>query len=676
MPLSTVRLMPGVNAEVTSVLGQAQIVSSQLIRFKMAGDNVLAEKLGGWTRFYPIALGSPIRDIHAWEGINADTHLSAACTLSLNVISEGVGQDVTPRTQTTNPAVSFSTTMGQTTVTIDDAGITVSEFSSIYLLTPVAVGGIVLKGPYQIVAALDADSYTIEAATAALSSDTTDGLVPEFETTLDSPFVNVVLTNHGYVVGQLFAVPTSTAVGGLTISGSYIVQEVVDADNFTIIATELASSTAAAFMNGGDASIIYFIGVGPSSTTAGYGTGGYGDGGYGVGVVPTPSPGTPITATNWTQDNWGQILLSCPASGPIYQWSPNSGFSVATKIVNAPLINGGIFISQPAQILVAWASSIDGVQDPLLLQWSDSGDFENWTASSLTQAGSYRLPTGSRIVGGIAGPNFGVIWTDIDVWAMDYIEPPLVFGFNALASNCGVVSSHGMAVLNTTIYWMGERQFFAMTGERVQSLPCTVWDFVYQDLDRANLHKIAAAPNNGFNEVAWYFPSASGGTGEIDSYVKYNALLDKWDFGRLQRTAWIDQSVVGAPVGGDASGYLQQHETSPDADGQPLTAWFQTGFFELAEGESLTFVDWIIPDFKYGYYGGTQGTNLAVTFGVTDYPNVSVKTFGPYNVTSTVPYINTRFRGRLCSMRVESSDLGSFWRMGGLKFRGAPDGKR
>ena len=680
MPLTTLKLQPGVNAEVTAVLGEAQIVSCQAIRFKYAGNDVLAEKLGGWQKYIPISLGSPVRDLHAWEGISADTHLAAGCTGSLNVIIDGAVKDVTPRRAVTNPVVSFSTTSGQSIVTIDDAGFVTSPYDSIYLETPVSVGGLILQGGYQIVTTVDADTYTIDAGSLATGTITAGGAVPVFNTTITSPSVRVDFVAHGYSIGEIFNIPLSTAttVGGITLSGAYVIQSVPTADTFTINASQAATGTASAGMNGGNAQIIYYVGIGPSVPYAGYGTGGYGLGGYGLGIVPTPSTGTPITATNWTLDNWGEILLACPANGPIYSYSSDSGLSVASKIVSAPEINGGIFISQPAQILVAWASSQGGVQDPLTINWSDAGDYTNFAVSSTTQAGGYRLPTGSRIVGGLAGPNFGVIWTDVDVWAMDYIEAPLIFGFNSLGTNCGLLSRHGAAVLNSTVYWISNKKFCLLNGETVQTIPCTVWDFIFQDLDEANTDKIYAGSNSLFNEVWFFFPSMSGGTGEVDSYVKVNVQGGGfiWDYGRLSRTAWIDQSPVGAPVAGDPSGFIFQHEVSPNADGQPLNSWFQTGYFKLNDGENLNFIDLIFPDFRYGYIGGTQGAIVQVTVTMTDYPNAPTHSRGPYSVSSVTPYVNTRIRGRYASLRFESNDLNSWWRLGAPEVRSVPDGKR
>src|SRR5262249_31359258 len=163
----------------------------------------------------------------------------------------------------------------------------------------------------------------------------------------------------------------------------------------------------------------YFIAIGPLASGAGFGLGGFGSGGFGTGVVPSTLSGISITALDWTQDNWGEIILSNPRGGGIYFWQPRSGFQNASIISTAPPFNNGIFVSMPAQILVAYgsvASSGDQInvqQDPLIVRWSDQENFFEWTVTSTTQAGSYRIPRGSLIVGGLQGPQQSLLWTDL-----------------------------------------------------------------------------------------------------------------------------------------------------------------------------------------------------------------------------------------------------------------------
>jgi hypothetical protein len=198
---------------------------------------------------------------------------------------------------------------------------------------------------------------------------------------------------------------------------------------------------------------------------------------------------------------------------------------------------------------------------------------------------------------------------------------------------------------------------------------------VYQNIDRNNVQKIRAAVNSLFGEISWFYPSLSG-AGEVDSYVKYNVYLNLWDFGTLARTAWIDQSVLGPPIGANGGDLdLYQHETSNDADGAPMLSSFQSGYFSIAEGDNMSFIDLVWPDMKWGQYNQSQSATVQISFLVTDYPGDTPTTYGPYSVTQATEYFNTRLRGRLVAVKISSSDLGSFWRIGNIRYRFAPDGK-
>jgi hypothetical protein len=675
MPEVALKLIPGVNANLTPTLNESGISSCNLIRFR----DKLPQKLGGWERFYQFNVDGVPRDVHPWEDLNAIKHLAVGTTTELDVITNGTLQDITPQTLTSDFTPDFSTTNTSTTVDVDDPNIlNVSTYDAVFFNTPVSVGGVILQGAYPISVVSGATTYQIiddQTATATVASG---GAVPEFVTTLDSSIVTVNFDDHGLAEGDSFTFPISTTGGGVTILGTYTVLDVPSADQFTIASSTAATSAATFSMNGGDAQIVYYIALGPLPGGTGYGVGGYGIGGYGSGIVPDNQTGTTITATNWSLDNWGKILLACPKDGGIYQWSPDGGFVNARLVYQAPVFNGGIFIAMPAQILVAWASIEEGdqQQDPLIVRWSDQEDFENWTAAEETQAGSFRIPTGSKIVAGFQGPQQALIFTDLDLYAMQYLGPPEVFGFNQIGSGCGLLGQHAVTTMRGIVYWMSSGNFFMLGAGGVQEIPCTVWDVVFQDLDTVNQHKSVAGANSSFDEVTFYFPSLSGGTGEIDSYAKFNIEEKTWDNGLLPRTAWSDQSVLGEPIGTTPNGIIYQHETSPDADGAPLMATFTTGWFVIAEGQALAFVDWFFPDMKWGGYGGAQTASVLVLIEGTNYPNETPVQYGPFTMTQAKTFINCRLRKRMIRLTFSSSDIGSFWRLGNLRYRVAQDGRR
>lgn len=668
MPLAPIKFRPGINVEFTPTLNEGGWSGCNRIRFR-AGQ---PEQLGGWVKYYGSAMPGIPRTLHAWESLASDHYLGIGTDSSLLTLTNGVLVNRTPFVSDDDVAPDFSTTSGDTLVTVADVGSNTSDGQYIGIIVPVSVGGIVLHGTYEVVEAVSADAYTINAASAATATVANGGAVPEFDTTNGSPVVLVTLADHGKGIGDTFTVEISTAVGGLTLLGDYTVETVPDADTFTINAGSNATSTANAAENSGDAHLVYYVTSAPAVVaTGGYGVGPYGIGPYGVGGSPAINP---HAFGVWTLDNWGEILIANVYNGGLYLWSP-SGIDVeATAIPNAPTINIGAFVATPQQILIAYGSETGSVQDPLLLRWSDVSDYTVWTASSTNQAGSFRLSSGSRIVTGMQGPQRALVWTDMDLWSITYIGPPFVYGFQKIASQCGAVSQNCVAQLDDVFYWLSQGEFNMLGGGGVVSIPCSVWDAFWQDLDQANSGKITAASNSAFNEVSWFYPSLSGATGEVDRYVKYNTMEKTWDIGALDRTAWTDQSMLGPPIGGDTAGFLYQHEIGTTADGAAMGSWIKSGRVMIAEGDSAAFVDQFLPDFRYGDYAADQDSEVTVTLSSYAYPNSTPRTKGPYTCTEDEDWFTTRLRGAQLDLRIDG--VSGFWRLGNCRARIAPAGRR
>ena len=772
MPHAALKLLPGVDQNKTPTLNEAAISDCDLVRFVPDRSGLgLVQKLGGWTKFYPSPTSTTTRALWAWEDTNAAQYLAAGNETdpvtqqaSLNVIRNGVLRDITPRSLTTNPAVLFDTTAGDSTVTVTDTlSGTIDDYDTVFIATPVSIGGLILSGFYPATAD-SGTTYTIQARDLLgnlLPAPSTDsgGTIPAFASTINSALVTVTLAGHGLSAGGTFAILVPLVFDGLTLYGNYTVFSVPTADTFTIQASTTATAGATADLNNGNACLTYYFGVGPLPPGSGFGRGGFGRGGFGRGASSGAHSGTPIPADDWTIDNWGQVLIACPvvspamtltttaaagtgatvtltlaesvtipvgtpvtvagvaptgyngfyyvtassagsvsyagattgaqtvagtvtfirpASSPIFQWDPTSGSPTASVISYGPPVNDGVFVAMPQRQIVAWGSSFTGIQDPLLNRWCDLEDYSSpgsWIAQPTNQAGSFRIPKGSRIVSDIQGPQQGINWTDLAVWSMQYISQPFIYSFNEIATGCGLISRKAAGSFNGVVYWMGQSQFFQYTREGVVPLLCPVWDVIFQQLDTAHLSKIRVAVNSRFNEVAWYYPTLTS-NGEVAAYVKYNTLLQQWDFGALGRSAWVNESVLGPPIGADpVSRYIYQHETSTDADGQPMNSYFQTGYFVIAEADLKVFIDQVWPDAKWGYYDGVQSATLNLTFFVADYSGQTPAQFGPYPLVKSTTFISPRFRGRLVSVFLGSSDLGSFWRIGDMRYRFAPDGK-
>jgi hypothetical protein len=570
------------------------------------------------------------------------------------------------------PSFTFTSGSSSVKVTLNDHGLLAGDTFPILLQT--VAGSVSLQGNYTV-QSLDTGSptnaFNINASSAATTaatltaSGTGSVATLTYSTTYTIPVGSTIVvagvTPAGY--NGTFTV-TGSSAGSVSFASATTGAQTVAGTILVSVAKE----------NGGNASFTFYNGFGPAAANTGYGVGGYGTGGYGSGVVGVSSAATVITAVDWSLDNWGETLIASPLDGPIYEWSPSANNPIATIIPQAPQVNEGCFVAMPQRQIIAYGSTFNGVKDPLLVRWCDVANYNAWVGLITNQAGSYRIPKGSKIIQGIQGPQQGLLWTDLAIWAMQYVGPPFVYQFNEIGTGCGLIGRRAAASVNGIVYWMGQSQFFRLAGSGVEPIRCPVWDVIFQDLDTTNLDKIRVAPNSRFGEISWFYPTYGNG-GEVSHYVKYNFLLDQWDFGELARTAWINESVLGPPIGAAPNQFIYQHETSPDADGQPMVSSFQTGYFVLTEANVKMFIDQIWPDMKWGYYGGAQSAQVRLTFYVTDYPGQTPLEYGPYTMTQATTFITPRFRGRLVSIKMESSDIGSFWRIGLMRYRYQEDGK-
>ena len=615
----------------------------------------------------PVSIGGLILD-----GLYQIASITGTSSYTINVGTNATTTETNP-TATNNTTASGDPTLHfATTPSWVVAGMSIYDLTA---PTAIAAGTTVLS--------TTGTTVTMSANGVGNGDDIVFCSIPIFTTTNGASTVSVNFIDHGSLAGNTVVFPIPTTGNGITIKGSYTVLSVTDANNFIIQTSNQATAGSSFPMNGGNAELVYYIALGPPVAGVGYGLGLYGAGLYGFGTGSTAvQTGTKISATDWTSDNWGQIWLGCPEGGGIYYFDPTGGFVNASVISSGPPFNLGMFVSMSQQIVVAFGSSVHeaiGYQlQPMLVQWCDVSNFFEWRANAATQAGNFVIPVGSAIRAGIAVSNQNLIWTDLDLWAMAYIGPPDVFGFNKIGAGMGAASSHSVQQLRGSVYWMGQTNFYSYTSGGANVIPCSVWDAVFQNLNTAFLKNVRAMPNTPFNEVGWLYPSAASTSGECDSYVKMN-ITDPgapWDYGPLPRSAWIDQTVFGMPIGASPQSFIYQHETTPDADGVPLISSFTTGEFYLAEGEEYAFVDQILPDFKWGTFSGSPTAQIQLTFNVTNYPGDTPTVYGPYTVTQATEYLSVRFRGRLMSITVASGDLGSFWRIGSIKYRYAAAGRR
>ena len=571
------------------------------------------------------------------------------------------------------------------TVTLANHGYSVGSTFSAQVET--IVGGVSILGDYIVTSVPSSSTFTIAASSAPTSAVTVSenggkARVIYYIGQQALPATGYGAGGYGYfgygnnvdpaaALGRQYTGTSVSTVAGVTTVtltglwvnipvGTIVKDTAATPNSFTVTASKAGTNSTFAFTGT------------PTGTT------------FNVSSWGFVMPGAAVPTTfdpDWSLDNWGEYLIASPHLGEIFFWQPAQNNGHLAVIPNAPPVNEGFFVAMPERQIVAYGSTFTGFQDPMLVRWCDIGNFTSWIGTVVNQAGSYRIPKGSKIVGGIQGPQQGLIWTDLGLWSMQYVNLPLVYSFNEIASGCGLIGRKATGTMGGIVYWMSQSQFFKLSGNGVEPIDCPIWDVIFQDIDTdpENRQKIRCAPNSRFGEIAWYYPTLNSG-GIPTKYVKYNTLLNQWDYGTLTRTAWIDQSTNGAPIGAGGDYFIYQHEstaTTPtlfnDGD-NAMTSYFQTGYFAVDDGGYKTFLDQVWPDMKWGLYDGTQNASVKITFYTADYPG-DTPTEYEFTVTQGTQFVTPRFRARLVSIKIESNDLNSFWRLGNIRYRYQPDGK-
>ena len=703
-PLTTnLAVTPGVNTMDTPLVVGRGITNSNLIRFR----NNVPQKRGGCQHLNQMPFAGTCRCLFNWTDTSGNPYIALGTTQQLLVYSAGQFSDISPVVHTSNLAATnsggtpngstpFTTTASSLIVTVADGGYTPAVGQYFIIDNAAYIDGILLQGLYQVLT-VGSGTYTFLAAATGIAGSTSTNLVT-YTTFNTLAVVRVLLGSYAWGTGAgqntNLTVGVPITIGGLTIPAGMTTVTPTGTHSPYITGFGTATSNVAATAeNTGNVRIRYLLAL-PSEAFApvGYGTGPYGMGPYGVGSGGSSLP----NLIRWSMAAWGQNLLAAYAGSTIYQWIPPPAIgNAAAALTNAPSIVNGIFVAAPQQQVFAWgaySSALMG-QDPLLLAWCDVANNTVWAASATNQAGTFRLSSGNEIVAGTWFGVVGLIWTDNDLWLVTYLGFPLVYGFNRVSVSCGLIAPRAWAVLGTRIAWMSQNDWFIFANGQVVPLPCSVRNFVFDNLDRNYLAAIHADANTWYGEIMWRFPTV-GSSGVCNAWACWN-VNGQWDVGWQPQTApftpvevsaWVDQSITGsgvnAPIGTDYNGYIQRFETSMDYDGQVLDSSFLTGWFQIAEGTQSIFLDEILPDFVLEGGSGSVLPTVQITVFASDYLPIEapvyplvdweptenaaypVRVYGPFPVDPTVPYIRVGSGARFVRLLIENIVSNTFWRYG------------
>lgn len=508
-----------------------------------------------------------------------------------------------------------------------------------------------------------------------------------FATTNGSPTVTVTHTSHGAADGDYVTFSGGSVVAGLDLDNEYSIT-LVNANSYTIT----ASSNANATTTGGGAAVsaAYQISVGTDSDV--YGSG-WGAGPWGSGTWGGTSTSAVLQSRMriWTQDNFGEDLLFNVRDGGVYYWDKTGGLSSRGVLLtalsgasDAPTVATQVMVSTSDRHAIAFGANTLGSsdQDKLLIRWSDTEDVADWTPQNTNEAGSLRLQTGSQIIRAVQTRQEIVVFTDRSLHSMRFTGAPFFFGEFMISDNISIIGPNAAVAVDDTVIWMGRNGFYLYNG-RVQSIPCSVEDYVFRNINTTQLHKVYGGVNTLFREVIWFYPAS--GSSECDRYVAYNYRDNLWYYGMMERTAWINATTRVYPIGAGADGFNYYHESGQidGSNGGAINSYVESAMLDIGDGDHLMFVKRAVPDLTFN--GSTASTPAVIyTFKTRYDPGSAINQTQTKTVTRTAssPYetytnqLHIRLRGRQMIVRVENTASGVRWRAGALRLDMRPDGKR
>ncbi len=622
MPLQKLTFRPGINREGTAYDNEGGWFDCNLVRFRKGRP----EKFGGWEKLSTNTYLGTGRALHPWISLEGTKFLGLGTTWKYYIEAGNSFNDITPIRATTSAGdVTFSASNGDATITVADTAHGAVKNDFVTFSGAATLGGnitaAVLNQEYQVANVVNANSYTIEA------KDTSGTTVT--------------------------ANASDTGNGGSSVVGAYQLNVGLD---------------------------VYVPGTG-------WGLNGWGQGAFGSTSALSDTNQLRI----WTHDNFGENLIINQRNSGIYQWTENNG--LGTRAVELSGISGANLVptkglqvitsEKDRHLIVLGADPISGSArtgaiDPMLIAFSDQENALDFEPLSTNTAGSLRLSSGSSIIGGVKARQEILVWTDTALYSMQFIGPPFTFGINLINEGTGLIGPKAAITTPSGVYWMSYNNFYSYNGS-VQTLPCSVHNYVFTDINLIQSFKINAFTIKDKSEVGWFYCSSS--SDEIDRYVMYNYVEGIWFYGQLSRTAWLDSGIENFPRA-VTGGYLYQQEKGFDDDGSPMTNVFiESSDLDIGDGEQFSFLKRIIPDYKF--IEDQNDGNVNIVLKTRNFPGDSLTINSTNAISSTTQQAYVRSRSRQIALRFESDDdatndgnLGIGWRLGATRIDIKPDGRR
>ena len=714
--LQKVKFAPGFNKQVTSTGGEGQWVKGDNVRFRYGSP----EKIGGWAQLGSIDITGRNTAIHHFVNSSGIKYAALGTNRILYAYSGGIFYDIHPIKTTTTLTSAFSTTNGSSTVTLTFASAhNINKFDIILLdnftsITNSNFNSSNFDDNKFMVTSIPTDTtLTIDTGSNESGSGaTTSGGIRVRHYYPVGPAVEVASTGWGLGSwgGQKQGQFTSTLSSSINTSVTTL--SMASSTSFPSSGTVLIDNELITYTGNSGGSLTGLTRGASGTTAASHSSGDTVTDASNFFAWNAAASGDIVTAPGlWSLDNLGNKLIATINGGESFEWNSNPTGATDTRasiITNAPTASAFSLVSTPDRHLIFFGTETtigtSSTQDEMFIRFSSQEDINTYTPSATNTAGTQRLADGSKIVGAIRGRDAIYIWTDTALFIMRFVGPPFTFSFQQVGTNCGLIGQNAAVEVDGAAYWMSENGFFRYTG-KLESLPCLVEDFVYDDINTTPKQHINAGLNNLFGEVMWFYPSSSSGT--VNRVVTYNYLDSSperpvWTTGTLARSAWQDSAVFGKPHAteydsdgttastdvnyifgnSDGTSTYYEHETGLNQvkEGQTtaITANIESGDFDIGQeglpgdGEFMMKIRRVIPDFL------AQTGDTRVTLNLRDFPNDSQvsSSLGPFTITSSTQKIDTRARARSISLKIDNTSTSQFWKVGTFRIDYQPDGRR
>lgn len=695
--LTKLQFNPGVYKDDSPLTAEGFFVDADKVRF-VRGK---AQTISGWEAATTDPLTGVCRGIHSWLDNAGQACAGLGTHLSLHVYSDGDLYDITPvidRGVLTNP---FAVTDGQTAVTVTHAAHGLAVGQRVEFSNATTVGGITPDGEYSVSSILDDDTYVIEHSSAATSTDASGGGSVDFEYLL-APGNENGTGGSGYGTGaygvggygspsdvEYFPRTWSIANWGQNLvanprgGGIYewapeltitelLINGTFDADsNWTkgtdwTIASGVATKAAGASVADLEQSITlaqgawYLLSFEVSAYTAGslqpkIGTSDIGAAITSAGVYKRVF----FSGGGGAQD----LVFGADAVGDFSIDNVSvQVLSSAHLVPNAPQRVTSLLVTPERMLVALGCDDSNGNFDPLLVSWSDQEDNTDWTSTATNTAGFFKLARGGRIVGGRPGRGENYIFTDEGLYVMRFVpDPSVVYRFDQVGTSCGLIGPNAVTIAEGQAFWLSNTgTFYRYAGGMPQALQSPVRRYVFDNLSKVQGDKIFAFTVSAWNEVWWLYPDLRDGN-ECSRYVAYNYLYNTWTTGTFDRTAWLDAGLLRFPLATGVDGRIYFQEKGDSADGASLSWRLESGLSDFGTGQHLKDVYGLIPDFE-DLEGG-----VSLSFKTRNYPSDTLRTAGPFGITTNTDKVDVRLQGRDFSALLEGNSAPAFMRMGTLR---------